>query len=293
MTRWPTINCLTKIALTLGFAFAGARAYGEISNTEAKKTVRWILNEHREDLKRHPLPLFFEFDERRESKGMFEFLFIAYSAHVHPEERVLRTGAPKTTVNVMKFSGYFPALPGMTTDIFALIACHELGHVIGGAPKASIFKEFPQASHSIEGQADYYAASKCFKRYIKAHPVARLNVEPGTWGLCAQQFKTAADIQACARTIMVGEGLLNTIRPKDASNSKDVRFTTSLLIDSAPPPTEMMIDHPEAECRLRTFAAGALCNQPAVAPISDQDPKTAWCEDSELARRPHCWYKRP
>lgn len=270
------------------------QARAEISNQDAKKTVRWILSEHRADLKRHPLPLIFEYDDTRQSPGgMFGFFFVAFSAHVQTEKRPLRPGLPPTTVNVIKFSGYLPSRPAMTTDIFALIACHELGHVIGGAPATSLFKDYPQVFHSIEGQADYFAASKCFKRYIKAHPRPRLNVDPGIWGLCAQQFQAPEDIQACARTIMTAEDLLNAVRPDDESGAKDLKFTTSLMIDSAPPRNEMLIEHPEAECRLRTFAAGALCNQSASAPISFQDPKISWCEDSPIARRPHCWYRQP
>lgn len=44
-------------------------------------------------------------------------------------------------------------LPAYTTDIFTIILCHEIGHLIGGEP----YKSGHHYKSSVEGQADYFA----------------------------------------------------------------------------------------------------------------------------------------
>merc|ERR1719433_1078923 len=58
----------------------------------------------------------------------------------------------------------------ITKDGFALVVCHEIGHLIGGAPLIPGRPE-PIAN---EGQADYWGATKCLKRYLRSgvHNVA-------------------------------------------------------------------------------------------------------------------------
>ena len=46
-----------------------------------------------------------------------------------------------------------------TEDAMALVACHELGHHLGGAPKKAGVQ---QMWASNEGQADYWGSMKCF-----------------------------------------------------------------------------------------------------------------------------------
>ena len=51
----------------------------------------------------------------------------------------------------------------MTLDAYAATVCHELGHVLGGAP----FQTIPNSQWaSAEGQADFFAASICLPRYF-------------------------------------------------------------------------------------------------------------------------------
>jgi Zn-dependent protease with chaperone function len=45
--------------------------------------------------------------------------------------------------------------PLVTKDGFSAVICHEIGHHIAGAPR----KGFSWASN--EGQADYFATTKC------------------------------------------------------------------------------------------------------------------------------------
>ena len=50
---------------------------------------------------------------------------------------------------------------GMTADGYAGVACHELGHHLGGAPLFSDGSEM-----SVEGEADYHVGTKCLRKYF-------------------------------------------------------------------------------------------------------------------------------
>lgn len=53
---------------------------------------------------------------------------------------------------------------GMTKDAYAAAICHEIGHVLGGAPYQTISgSEWASA----EGQADFFAANVCLPSYFR------------------------------------------------------------------------------------------------------------------------------
>ena len=53
--------------------------------------------------------------------------------------------------------------PRLTADGFALVACHEVGHHLGGFPKYA--EQNPWAS--FEGAADYYSTLKCARLFFE------------------------------------------------------------------------------------------------------------------------------
>jgi len=65
---------------------------------------------------------------------------------------------------VLNMYGGLARHEAITMDGMALVACHELGHHLGGAPKVSSWA-------SNEGQSDYYANLKCL-RQVFADPDA-------------------------------------------------------------------------------------------------------------------------
>jgi len=70
--------------------------------------------------------------------------------------------------HIIYFFGGYGRLKYMTLDSVIMSLCHELGHGLSnGIQKDSSYGE-PTAS--VEGEADYFAANKCFKRMIKYVP---------------------------------------------------------------------------------------------------------------------------
>ena len=140
----------------------------------------------------------------------------------------------------------------MTIDGYTLVACHELGHHLGGAPLFS-----GQDWASVEGEADYFATTKCVK---------------AMWGHASKARMDAAS-QVLANTLARLEGSKN---PKASTPDRSVVTST-------------FEDHPAAQCRLDTYLAGVKCN--AQGEFSMTDSRVGACDDGTVGARPHCWFK--
>ena len=68
---------------------------------------------------------------------------------------------------IITLTGDIPQNQHIDKDAYAIVACHEMGHVLGGAPLQS--KGLSKWS-SVEGQADYFATNQCMWRYVRDVP---------------------------------------------------------------------------------------------------------------------------
>lgn len=141
----------------------------------------------------------------------------------------------------------------ITEEGFVLSACHELGHLLGGAP----FKG--AVDISLEGQSDYYASRFCIGKVLSILDPYKQKIENEEVSkICAD----AEDVQICERVL---DGALSL-----SSYYAELEKVTTPRFDS---PSEKIVAetlkvHPPAQCRLDTFFAGYF--------------KKA---------RPTCWYK--
>lgn len=167
-----------------------------------------------------------------------------------------------------------------TEEGFMLVACHELGHHIGGHPKSSWATN--------EGGSDYYATLKCMRiMYGEAEPLGPVDAvaEAG----CSAQFPGAGR-----------NGCRNGAR-----GGQSVAFLFQALRNSPTPPKfdtpnrtvvdRMYNQHPETQCRLDTYYQGALCAA-ALGTDVGSDPNAGTCtakNGHRVGLRPRCWYKPP
>jgi len=178
----------------------------------------------------------------------------------------------------------------ITRDGFATVLCHELGHHLGGAPKIKRFWVTTWASN--EGQSDYFATLKCFRKaYADSDNEAiikDLEVHPMVTEKCNEVYKTSAESALCIRSMMAAQSTSNLLAslskldlPKiDTPDMSEVSKTDN--------------SHPKAQCRLDTYFAGALCDMPVDGKLSDDDANEGTCnrknKDSE-GLRSKCWFK--
>ncbi|MFP5519279.1 MAG: hypothetical protein ACLGGX_05205 [Bdellovibrionia bacterium] len=176
----------------------------------------------------------------------------------------------------------------VTEEGFALVACHEIGHHIGGAPKV---KGWFNNWASNEGASDYFATLKCLRRYFASFEsgdvLDKSEVSTFARQSCEAQWVNLYDQEICLLNSLAGQSVANLF--------------ADLRKDKAPPKFETpdpkkvsRIDdnHPETQCRLDTYFQGALCISKINEPLSDTDYRMGSCheETDTVGLRPRCWF---
>lgn len=177
----------------------------------------------------------------------------------------------------------------VTQDGFALVACHELGHHLGGAPKTGGWNAWA----SNEGQSDYYANLKCLRlvfadKASKSFTALSEGDEVAGQG-CEAMYSEPEDRAICYRAAMAGKSVAYLFKAL-RNETVTPRFDTP----SATVVTAMMSAHPPTQCRMDSYLAGSLCTQPVDAVLSETNPAAGTCTRSAgftAGFRPLCWYK--
>lgn len=190
--------------------------------------------------------------------------------------------------NVVRFEFFGGLLNGeMDADTFSVVLCHEIGHVLGGAPET---RPYPYPMNSVEGQADYFATSKCLRRvFASAGNIAFIhdeNIPESVRQPCADAFD-ANDEALCVRSLL---SVLRSFRLMYSDSS--LGFDA---VDAHEAPSTLM-GYPTVQCRLDTLKAGAVCTKSAWESFSFVDPIAGACQengspDQFAGARPRCWFK--
>lgn len=188
---------------------------------------------------------------------------------------------------VIKMFGGLARHETITQDGFAIVACHELGHHIGGLPKTSWAAN--------EGQSDYFANLKCLRRLFLDPAAASFtrpkDTDPLAEQACAEAFAGAEDRAVCLRGAMAGVSVAKLFQVL-RKEPKPARF------DTPDPKAVAATDnrHPGTQCRLDTYYQGSLCRKSYTEDVSERDSAKATCTRSggdPAGFRPLCWYKPP
>jgi hypothetical protein len=180
--------------------------------------------------------------------------------------------------------------PVMNKDGFTLVACHETGHHLGGAPKTEGW--FGDNWASNEGEADYYATLRCMRNIFTDEDNAKFvqenEIDPVLKNKCEELYSTQAEENLCMRegmAGMVGARLFQSMgkqatAPKfDTPDPRQVGQTDD--------------DHPATQCRLDTYYAGTICVHDRSVELSDTDPNVGTCSEANGQHdgvRPRCWF---
>jgi uncharacterized protein YkwD len=155
---------------------------------------------------------------------------------------------------------------------FGLVACHEIGHHLGGFP---LWDNSPWASN--EGNSDFYANYVCAPRVFSRLPVPA--VSQLAKDKCDAAWSDQPGRESCYKGLDGGLALSKLLA---------VLGSTKIPQLDTPDPTvveKTQSKHPKAQCRLDSYLAGSLCSK---AYDVNQIPKDelAFC-----ATRPKCWFK--
>lgn len=176
----------------------------------------------------------------------------------------------------------------ITKDAFALVACHEVGHHIGGVPKYNANSDWA----SIEGQSDYFATAKCLRKVFADEDntsiISNMNIDSLVKQKCESQFSNANEVAICKRISMAG--LSSASLFADMNGRAMPRFDTP---DSSVVTTTYE-SHPDYQCRLDTYFNGALCEIGDGIDLGQRDPKMGACnrvDGHTEGLRPLCWFR--
>jgi hypothetical protein len=174
--------------------------------------------------------------------------------------------------------------PSMNAETYMMVMCHEMGHHLAGFPA--------QGWASNEGQSDYYATMKCYRRLVESgydDGLYNADVPKLVEEACSKQHKSLDDITVCKKGASIGYTLANILNSLSGS-SNTVNFDT---------PDKSKVSktnnaHPKAQCRLDTYYAGAVCGIHYTEEFSSSDPVVGACAEEKkdtFGVRPNCWYK--
>ena len=188
---------------------------------------------------------------------------------------------------ILNMYGGLARHPAVTQDGETLVACHEMSHHLGGAPKEG------GSWASNEGQADYAADLKCMRRMFSDPDSARFTrmeaADPVAQKACRQTYKDPREAALCLRIATAGLSVTALFKALH-HEVKDPAFDTPdpSVVDATDD------DHPATQCRLDTYFQSALCAEPVSEALADDDPTPGACtlaQGFQVGMRPLCWYK--
>lgn len=181
---------------------------------------------------------------------------------------------------IIKVSGGLARHPKMNKFSLTLILCHELGHHHGGAPKSLRGNTDMRSWSSAEGQADYFAVSRCMKKIVPKFTKTEMNLVEKRFELCRGDQVCEHIVDASLR---LGE-LFATLTKEKGAPSLENRSRAVV--------SRTLYTHPSAQCRLDTFIASLECEKLIDYEFDDTDYRVGACLQSvePVAARPKCWF---
>lgn len=178
----------------------------------------------------------------------------------------------------------------ITQDGMMLVACHEMGHHLGGAPR---YGGTDWAAN--EGEADYFANSKCLHRMFGRSQTA--NFTHGAFlsddvaiakAECAKSYSGSADQALCVRSSEAAMSVTALLASLGGDGPAHFDTPDKSVV------TATNDEHPASQCRLDTYFQGSLCSKSYTVDMSPTDPAVGGCVLSQgykSGMRPFCWYK--
>ncbi len=175
----------------------------------------------------------------------------------------------------------------MSEEAFVMNLCHELGHLMGGAPARS-------AEISFEGQSDYFATAKCFKRFAPFIMEKLGGFQSGPWRtIYSEERAFFKKCQSHDSPALCEHALRGALGATAYYAELEKVKTPSLSTPDQSVVQRTLSTHPKAQCRFDTMVAGVFCSALASLNPRWDSEQFSWCHqnfDSAHAR-PKCWYR--
>lgn len=170
----------------------------------------------------------------------------------------------------------------MSSDGLLLMICHELGHHLGGAPKIFRGTSTLRTWSSAEGQADYFATSKCIGKIFDNDFQKSLLSFPDE---VQSKIDHVCEQSSCARVIMAALSVGRVMASlKSGTNPPEIDLKDNSIV------AKTIYTHPNPQCRFDTFVAGLNCEDENYIDFDDEDAQVGACPKEDKSSRPSCWF---
>ncbi len=155
------------------------------------------------------------------------------------------------------YGGLLKTKQGNKDSLRAAI-CHEIGHHFGGRPLVPrYYEEYFLFRGSVEGQADYWSAHYCLKKWFAGEnhekALARYGFSFTDLNFCKKYHQDYEDGLICTRVITAYKNMLGLpIETKPFLHILTPKEKYKI-------PLASMAIHPKKECRLETIYAASIC----------------------------------
>ncbi len=133
---------------------------------------------------------------------------------------------------------------------------------------------------------------KCLRELFKSQDnikaIKSLKVDAIVSKQCSSVYSDPKLAALCMRSAMAGKVLADVLNDLGEGQTPVAFSTPDTYVVSSTEDT-----HPEAQCRLDTYFAGALCNKDLSQAVSNTDVLPGTCNTStgdKVGTRPLCWY---
>jgi hypothetical protein len=161
----------------------------------------------------------------------------------------------------INFWGGLARIPGMLTQTWEFIVCHELGHILGGLPK---HKSSYSSWASSEGQSDHFAITECLPKYYKTFQKEGFDSTlslPVEIDRCLNSHISVENQNICLKVLRAGRGMAEVLNY--LSLSDEVASYESI----APSVDQTLHDsYPTAQCRIDIFYQQSTCTEKKACP---------------------------
>ena len=180
--------------------------------------------------------------------------------------------------------------PLMKKEGIYFILCHELGHFFGGAPKQFRGRSEIRSWSSAEGQADYFAATKCLPKLFSHLDSSGYHDNLQADSVNQKEVDKICSDRTCSKILLAGLSatrVFASLKPWWKEPQFETPNKSSVGV--------ITLDHPDPQCRLDTIVSGSFCEN-REEDFHPTDPKVGACVKTELltniqGSRPTCWYK--
>lgn len=188
----------------------------------------------------------------------------------------------------LTFHGGLARMSTMTTEALLVIACHEVGHLLGGAPRLN-WQTLPAIGFapSAEGQSDYFATLKCLRKVLRSEDNENFLRAKDIPSEVALECSELENPELCKRSALASFDLSQIFAQL---KGESISFST-------PDPyrvSRTILSYAGTQCRLDTFFQGSLCSvsEDEDLPLVSEEVEGS-CHPAlgyEKGNRPACWY---